>query len=338
MQSNQYWRRLGGLQQLIFRVVWPLTARLPKSIGVRIASWIGLGLYALDMDWRSIALRHNYVKDKTLKAAKMLLPESSDTLTHSVAKSRFKAACVEELQGHWIAYDHLGDVELVIENKETFDAICDKRLGACLLTFHFDSTLLGVSLLGRAGLATNLMTSNVVEHPSVSACVQTYFKNKYAGIDRYLNGGTAAYVETHLRRFYADVKAGLSIVILGEAPASKVEEATPITFANQRLAFAPGFMRIAERTRAPIAAFVCIRDGAKKYRVIFTPLYAYSDATGHTDNVQALYSFLEAQIRQRPGRWWAADQLPNFLTVAHDGNESDGYQVTSGQSRDTCDS
>jgi len=323
MQSNRHWRRLGGLQKVIFQVVWPLTARLPKSIGVRIASWIGIGLYALDMDWRSIALERHYVRDKTRKATKMLLPESSDTLTHSVVKTRFATASIEELQGHWIALDRMDDVELVIENKETFDAICDKNLGACLLTFHFDSTLLGVSLMGRAGLATNLMTSNVVEHPSVSACVQRYFKNKYAGIDRYLNGGTAAYVETHLKRFYADIKAGVSIVILGEAPASNVREATPITFANQRLAFAPGFMRIAEKIKAPIAAFVCVRISPKKYRVIFTPLYDYSDATGHTNNVQALYSFLEAQIQRRPGRWWAADQLPNFLTVKHDSNASD---------------
>lgn len=315
MQTNRHWRRLGYVQWLIFQIVWPLAARLPKSVGVRVAAWVGLVLHALDIDWRSIALQRHYVKDKTHKAAKMLLPESPDSLATSLVRTRFATASVEELQGHWIAYDRLGDVELSIEGKETFDAICYKKLGACLLTFHFDSTLLGVSLMGRAGLATNLMTSNVVENPSVSPCVQTYFKNKYAGIDRHLNGGIAAYVETHLRRFYADIKAGVSIVILGEAPASECQDATPITFANQRLAFAPGFLRVAEKTKAPIAAFVCVRVSAKKYRVIFTPLYAYSDASGHTANVQAIYSFMEAQIRLRPGRWWAADQLPNFMSV-----------------------
>ena len=80
MQTNRHWRRLGYVQWLIFQIVWPLAARLPKSLGVRAAEWVGLVLYALDIDWRSIALQRHYVKDKTHKAVKMLLPESPDSL------------------------------------------------------------------------------------------------------------------------------------------------------------------------------------------------------------------------------------------------------------------
>jgi hypothetical protein len=61
MQTNRHWRRLGYVQWLIFQVVWPLAARLPKSVGVRVAAWVGLVLYALDIDWRSNALQRHYV-------------------------------------------------------------------------------------------------------------------------------------------------------------------------------------------------------------------------------------------------------------------------------------
>jgi lauroyl/myristoyl acyltransferase len=90
--------------------------------------------------------------------------------------------------------------------------------------------------------------------------------------------------------------------------------AVPIDFFGRRLAFAPGFLRLAEKTGAPVAAFVCLRDSQGGYRISFSPVF-WPVGGKHRVNAPRLYAFLEACVRRHPGRWWAADMLTYFLTM-----------------------
>lgn len=311
-----YWWLLRCLNALLFGMIWPFLARLPIGVGVFFAKWIGLLCYRLDLDWRTVALREHYVARRTHLAMREILGgQATDGAVETAVRERFVCAAREELEGHWFALGRERVCECAFLGDEPVRRHLNLGQGAVLLTLHFDATLMGVAQLGLSGMRLNLMTSDVVEDARVQASVQRYFRRKYAGITRCLNGGGALHVESHLKSFYSGVRKGLGAVILGEAPTGRLDEALDVQFFAHRRAIAPGAVRLAEKMGCPLAAFVCLRSGVGKYSVVFSPLMFPEAVSGHQGNVQAVFSYLEARVRACPERWWAADQLPNFIVL-----------------------
>jgi len=279
------------------------------------ASALGYLCYRLDMDWRTVALKDHFVGRRTRLAIAEIAPELSQMDRESVVRKRFLNASQEELEGHWFA---MGRTAACVCEFEGFDSIREhmgRGQGLVLLTMHFDAALMGVVQLGLAGLKMNLMTSDVVEDARVAPCVQRYFQRKYAGIESYLNGGQAMHVESKLKRFYSALKHGEGVVILGEAPTDQLADAAKIQLFGKRRAVAPGAFRLAEKTGCPLAAFICVRSGVGRYKLIFGPIHFASPEIGHAANAGLLFDFLSSQIRTDPAGWWAADQLPNFINL-----------------------
>lgn len=313
--GSWHWFGLRLWLDAIFWLLLPLASRLPMRWGMVLAVLLGKFCRWLDVDWRTVALREHYVAQRTRLAYREICPTLSDRELDGAVARRFENSSREELEGHWFALGRTGEVACKFEGVTAIHDYQQQGKGAVLLTLHFDATLMGVVKLGEAGLRLNLMTSDVVEDRRVARSVQRYFARKYAGIDKALNGGRALHVESHLKTFYSGIRSGEGVVVLGEAPTGNVEEALLVDFLGRRRAIAPGAVRIAEKTGAPMAAFVCLREAVGSYRVLCSPLVFPEKTAGHSQNVQFLFDFLAAHVRQMPDRWWAADQLPNFINV-----------------------
>jgi len=310
-----HWLFLRVVLEGIFQVVWPLAARLPVAAGRKVAVLVGNVCARLDLDWRTVGLRRHYVAAATREAYRIMNPTLNACQLDALVRARFQQAACEELEGHWLALGLVKSFQCDFEGADDIRAALAQGKGLVLLTMHFDAVPTGIALLGLAGIKLNLMTSNVVEDERVPRVVRRYFAAKYAGIEACLNGGRALHVETHLRSFYRDSQSGVATVILGEAPTGNLADALVADFLGRRRAIAPGAVRLAESNGAPISAFLCFHTQANRYRVIFAPVY-WPDATGsQRDNAARLFAFFDAHVRAAPERWWAADQLPNFVNL-----------------------
>jgi lauroyl/myristoyl acyltransferase len=298
----------------MFRIGLPLAARLPPSLGRYFAKMMGHLCARLDLDWRTLGLREHFVANRTRLAFQDISPGLDDGQTARLVRMRFENSVHEELEGHWLGMQWAGRFQCDFMGLDAIRDQMTRGQGIVLLTLHFDATLMGVAHMGLAGLKLNLMTSDVVEDARVLPVVQRYFHRKYAGIESSLNGGRALHVESHLKSFYRALRAGEGVVILGDAHALELDKGIVVDFLGRRRAIAVGAMRMAEKTGAPMAAFVCLRDANGGYRVVFSPVL-WSQNGSHQENIKVLYSFLGAHISSQPERWWAADLLPGFIVV-----------------------
>ncbi|RIX44172.1 MAG: hypothetical protein D3M94_15855 [Rhodocyclales bacterium GT-UBC] len=314
MNAKIHWLLQSLRLEAMFRFALPLAARLPLPAGERLARALGRFCLRHDLDWRTVALRQQYVLDRSTQAFENMVPGIAPDALRRLQNERFEAASREEWEGHLFPRGRATEMHCEFNGLEAVQAQLASGRGLVLLTAHFDATLMGVVQLGLAGLKLNLMTSDVVEDPRVAPVVQRYFKNKYAGIEQYLNGGRVMHVETQLRAFYSAARRGEGVVILGDAPTLALDDALPIDFFGHRRAFSPGAIRIAEKTGVPVAAFICRQVAHGRYRIDFGPVLPPSEGS-HTDNLPALFGFIEARMRETPGRWWAADQLPVFVKL-----------------------
>lgn len=309
-----WWSRTAAVD-LLFRLFFPVLARLPRALGMRMAARLGDWCRRLDIDWRTVALREHFVAERTAKALLELLPKKSAAEREAILQARFRNAAQEELEGHWFPLGIADNVNCRFENIEAIESCLAAGSGMVLITLHFDATLMGVVQLGRRGLKLNLMTSSIVEDPRVLRSVKRYFARKYTAIQTYLNGGRCLHVENGLRAFYRGIRCGESTVLLCEGSPPAGQDSINVHFLGRLRATLPGAIRIAEKTGAPMAAFVCLREVDGSYRVTFSPVCRPQPNEGHAPNAPTLFGFLDEFILRQPERWWAADLLPNYRNL-----------------------
>lgn len=302
-----HWLLQRAVLELGFRVVYPLLARLPARVGMLGAKWWGTWMAWLDCEWRNVALRNHYVSQKTQQAFSLIATHSTSTELKDLVKSRFVCACREELEGFWLGYGRKNDLPVRIEGlKRLQEAIASGR-GVVLLTFHFDAAPWGIACLGRSGLRLNLMTSNVVEDTRVPPSVRDYFSRKYVGLQRTFHGGRFLHVENHPKEFYRALERGECVVIMADAFTHRKENAVRMEFLGHDFAFASGAYRLAARTGALVAAFVCLRRHGG-YEIQISPIFGLEGDPQAA--VRSSLAFLEGYVRRFPASWWGADVMP----------------------------
>jgi lauroyl/myristoyl acyltransferase len=307
-----HWRWELLLSELVFRVVLPLAARLPLALGAGIATLRGRRDAQMDRDWRSLSLRHPYVKAATTRALEELSGAGSPQTLEQVVTQRFVTASLEEWQAHLIMAGRAPQLRMDLEGIDPALLRTRATPGTVWMTAHFDSVMLGIVHMGLAGASFNLMTSTVVEDERIPHSIQRYYVRKYAAMARYFNGGRALQAERHLKSFYAGVREGRSAVVLVDAPALKKEEGLLLEFLGKPRYMAPGAVRLAEFTGAPMGAFLCIQVSPDHYRLVVHPPITPGPG-GYPAAAQQLYDFMSRHIMQQPGRWWAADLLPTMI-------------------------
>jgi lauroyl/myristoyl acyltransferase len=310
-----HWFFLRIMLEIQYRYVFPVLALLPASVGMFCVKYFGLFCAFFDFDWRTVGLERHFVADNSRKAFAEINPKLDPIELDRLVRERFVYAAYEELEGHWLGLGRGAEFHCSYEGLEAvMDELTQRKSGIVFLTFHFDAAIMGIAQIGRIGLTLNPMSTRIVEHPKLPASVRNFFRKKYAGLNSFLNGGRVMHTENHLKDFYIQLRRGENVIILGDAFTEKLEAAIIVNFLGKQRAIAPGAFRLAEKTHASLVAFVCLRTAVGSYRIIFSPVYSPRDGS-HETNTTKLFTFLEDHIRRYPERWWAADLLPDFITI-----------------------
>lgn len=313
VRSGHWWLQR-GLIRLQFGFLFPLAAWLGGRPARILVGLFGRVCFLLDCDWRTASLRQHFVRGRTHLAMVELHPDADSAHIDRLVRQRFICSAHEELDGHYFFSGASKESVCTFVGLPAIQAVLARR-GIVFLTLHLDATLTGLVEMGKTGMKLNLMTSNIVEDERVLPVVRRYFRKKYDGIERWLNGGRTLHNETHLREFYRALTRGEGVVVLCEGPASRQEDGLIIDFLGKTRAVSSGAFRLASRTGAAVAGFVCVRTGDRQYEVHYSPVFEPSATSDTKENIVQVYRFLESAIRQYPGQWWAADLLPDYLNV-----------------------
>lgn len=298
------------LQSLDYGYVLPFLARLPLPVGQALSTVRGLLNAAGDYEWRSLAIRCNYVRERTYQAMKMMRPDAGEHYWKQATIQRF----VHNSRDEWQAclYD-LPVMETICRRSsvEGIDALLKQQAagrGIAMVSCHFDG-FMGMALLGMNGLYVNALTTAAGnEDPRIHPMVRSFLKKKYRKLERRMNG-KIVYQEENRPFFRHALERGETVVLFGDVPGSKSSVFIP--FLNARFKMPLGAWHLAVKTRSLISATVCVHEGVGRYRVIcLPPVEADPQSPLHT--LRPVYAFLEKHIRQMPERWVASDFLPTF--------------------------
>jgi lauroyl/myristoyl acyltransferase len=312
----QLWNYTSWIQRIDYGFSLPTMANLPLPLGERLAKIRGVSNFFFDYDWRSTALGHRFVRGGTYQAMSMLSPGSGRLGCMVATLHRFIHYSREE----WEACLLAGKYMQTIFRQSTFEGF-DKLLkyqqdgrGVVLLTCHFDSFVMGIVLLGMAGLRINAVSSSVVEDSRVHPSVQKFYYDKYRNMEKFMNGGKVAHFEKNLRFFYRALERGEAVVILADLPAGSRKTGVIVPFLGSTRRMAPGAWRIAKKTDSALGAFVCLHDAPGNYHVLCY-LAGEQWSADPAWVMTPVYKFLDQQIRLRPERWWASELLPKYECV-----------------------
>lgn len=299
------------LHALDYAVMLPLMARLPLAVGYMLASLRGWLNGLVGRDWRSMELETRRVARQSAAGYRMLLPGTPEDRVRSLVRERFATESREEFEGRLIVAGKVNRLRCAIVPDAFLDACLNLDRGLVLLTPHFDSFILGVVFLGQAGVRVNLMSSVGSSDSRIEPAVYQHFYAKYAGMERYMNGGRVLPLEHGLRPFYQMLERKECVVILADVPPiAKGVWVTP-SFLGAKRSLAGGALRMAQKTGSDLGAFVCRFEGRGHYRVEGGPILDATDPQA----LDAVYSFLSGAIAASPGRWWATDLLPAMTVV-----------------------
>lgn len=313
LTGSLHWRLLRALSAWEYGRLVPASGRWPLPLGRTIARLRGWLNARFDCDWKTVSVQQHFLTARladTFAQISTARAQNRESL-RQLMRQRFTTAAREEWEAVLTVRGRLGELRVSFEN---INPLLERRAhgrGVVLLTAHFDSTLLGVSCLGRFGVPIHLATSNVVLDPAVPVAIQSFFTAKYEAMQRHFNGGRYAHVETHLKSLYAALQRGEWVVILGDSPGAPDARGLGMPFFGRIRLFAPGPIRMARSVGADMVAMVCLFKGGNDYEVVLSEVESAA-ALAEPQAAERLYGFLENHIGTFPGRWWAAEQLPEF--------------------------
>lgn len=314
LRHRLHWLALRGFMVFLFALVLPLAARIGGRTARRMATWAGLAAFRLDVDWRTVSLRQHFLRERTQAALREILPDAPPETISTLTRERFICAAQEELDAQYFYSDPELARQCSFEGLEAVREVASRK-PIIYLTLHLDAAPMGIAQLGKAGLKMNLMTSNIVEDPRVPKVIQRFFRRKYEGIERHLNGGHYWHVETHIRDFYRTLGCGEGVMLLCEGSAPTLESGVVTEFLGKPRALTPGALRLAKRSGAALVGMICLRTAPESYRIVFSPVFEPSSVLPPERAILEVYAFLDQAIRATPGRWWASDLLPTFIKV-----------------------
>ena len=300
------------IQRFDYGMLLPFMAKLPLFLGENLAKIRGVIHAIADYDWRSMALRHNYVRTRTYQAMQMLLPKANTVELAFKTAMRFVHNSREEWQGAVFGHQRLMSEIAGRSYAEGLDELLEiqkQKRGMILMTSHYDSFAMGIALLGVFGLTINGLSSNVVEDPRVHPSVMDFFHKKYSDMGNYMRGGKIVHYENNLRFFYNALQQGETVVILGDTPG--ISKSVPISFLGKTFKMPLGAWLMAKKTKSVIGAFICRHQKTGTYRIeCLCPKEIDPESPENT--MLPIYQFLETRIRQAPERWVAAELLPAY--------------------------
>lgn len=297
------------LLRMDYRYVLPTLARLPAPVAVAGSTVRGLLQVLADYDWRSIGLGRRYIRSNVYQAMRGLTGSRTKSMLGVVG--RFVHNSRTEYQD--CLYIHERKVEEIYRNSRVtgigpFLEAQRAGRGVVMLTCHFDSFILGMVLLGKHGLKTNVLTSAVVEDPRVHPDVRNFFVQKYRLMENY-TGGKMVHCENGLDFYHKALDRGEMVVITPDVQGTKTSAIIP--FLGRLFRLPVGAWRMAKKSNALIGAYMCQYISPAVYQMEFLPP-SEIDQTSPVNTLRPVYAFFEEWIRKMPGRWLAAEHWVHY--------------------------
>ena len=303
-----------------YGIALPLIARLPPGTAKWFVRLRGIVNFVFDLEWRTLALRHGYVRGATVRTMRAI-----SELTQSQS-SPWLLTLRRFVRASWEEYDAQRLCRIDYKNVAWHDHGLDKILdtvqsgkGVVLLTGHFDSLYVGLMILARQGVRVNLMSSNIVDDPRVPAMISGHFGRKISAMARQFYPGKVIHFEDGMKHFVDVLKRGEVLVIACDGPPPTAGRGSVVRFLGGDYTMAIGPEFFARKTGALISMYSCVREADEQFRIDFSEPIAVDD-----DGLQLAFNVLDAKIRAEPWRWWAADMYQNY----HVASESEKVAVS----------
>lgn len=311
-----WWRCLWRTQGVDYLWLLPAMSRLHIRLGFLLARIRGVVNTPLRRDWRSMSLGYPHIARQSYQAYKLLDPGASPATLRSRVGGRFMTESRCDFEAYLVDDDRVDMLDFKLGSSHIDRQLFDRgKTGLLLLTPHFDSFFLGIVFLGkylaRTGQAIHVMSSAIFEDPRVHPAIPIHLRNKYRGLERYLNGGKVMHLEDGLRPFYRILEQGGILVVLGDTPPTPRGVSMDVAFLGARRLLAGGAVKMARRHGSGIGSFVCKNTGVGQYRLDFSKVVSVNEATA----VDTVFGFMSQEIELAPEKWWAADlltQMPVF--------------------------
>ncbi|MCP4691008.1 MAG: lysophospholipid acyltransferase family protein [Desulfobacterales bacterium] len=302
------------IQEIDFRLLLPMMARAPLPLGETLSRLRGAAQAALDYDWRSMALRHRYVRARTREAMAIISPGWSGPRLAAATLRRFMHNSREEWQACLFEREVMEEINRrsTVEGVDELLKIQESGRGLVMVSCHFDSFCMGMVLMGMKGLRVNVINTSIVEDPRIHPAVRTFFKRKYGAMEARMNGKMVYYQED-MPFFYKALERGRTVALMGDIPGSKTTFHIP--FLGRVFKMPLGAWLMAKKTGSALGAFMCLHESPGRYRVFCLPPRDI-DPEDPVRTMTPVYAFLEKWIRRSPERWVSSDLLPHFAPWA----------------------
>lgn len=293
--------------------VWflPFIARLPLRLAYALSALRGHVNARLGRDWRSVALGYRHIRQQSLAGYRLLPLAISERELLRLRDTRFRIEAQDEFEAQLVAHRRVRELECSFEPAWAQRIGQNRERGLILLTPHFGSFYVGMTLLARSGGRFNAMSSAITSDPRVDDAVKQHFWQKYRGLEYYLNGGKVLDMELGLKPFYRMLKQRETLLILADSPVLPGGASMQIEFLGAQRIMAGGALRLAQKTGSDLGGYVCICVGPGRYHLDVCPIGPADDPA----TMATIYRFFSEKILASPGQWWAADLLPNLPAV-----------------------
>lgn len=284
---------------LDYRYLLPLLARLPRTLGRQLATLRGWLYACLERDWRQFSFGDTELAARTRQAHRQMLGAVPAPCLKRSFRRRYAMQSLEELEAAWLIASRLEAIPVRYEGADAVKQALASNGRVVFLIAHAASNLLGTVFLRTFGMPVLGMSSSVVDDPRVPVPVGRFFRQKYAHMSRWLEGGGIVDRQGNTRRFVKFLQTPGMVVVVGDLPPDPGEAVLYHRFLGQRRGFASGAVRLAQLSGAALMSFSCqYVDGGFVVR--------FSEAGEHP------LDFIERQVAPDPGIWWAADLLPLY--------------------------
>lgn len=279
---------------LIYRVVWPLVARLPYRLGYKVAK-------KLDNRFRK--------QPQYLEQVKAGMRAFSDAAhchldPDQAIEPYLDMHARERLDTYRLSHLKASDFQkqVALTGEEAVGQALREKKGAILIMAHYGRPVMLCSALAHRGFKIGMLTGSVKENPNLDP-VDLWFH--YFGMENTLLHSKGSWFTTAepLRGLYRALEEGQIIIIMMDLPAQ--DNGVKVPFLDGELNLPPGIIRIAQKTQAGLL-FGSARESdhgkvnAKLYRLDDEPEIALQQAAAH----------LEQEVRSAPSQWWQWNHWP----------------------------
>ncbi len=311
------------LCQLIARFDYGLVLPILAKLHPALAKWPlrlrGLINWAFDLEWRTITLRHGYIRAATLQAMRDIAKLNGAGSPRWWTLRRFVCASREECDALRLQSTDFDRMKWKAQGLNKVVEATRNGQGVVLLTGHFDSLYMGLMVLAKQGVVVNLMSSKIMEDERVPTQIRNLFASKIGAMDQQFAPGRVLHFEDGMKPFIDGLKRGEVLVIACDAPSVTPGRASAVDFLGRRFLMAPGPEFFATKTQALVSFYSCVQQDDLSFEIECSALHSLADG-----GLQKAFDCLDMKIRKAPWRWWAADLYRTFPEAATHEHTSHG--------------